>query len=221
MPKLDFLYFKNNTKRKIKKITLNQRFIAWEKDKEFYDGSRKNGYGGFKYDGRWLNILPKIIKKYNLTKNSTVLEIGCKKGFLLSDLKKLVPGIKCYGIEDHLYPIKNCKPDVRNDIKLAKYNKIPFSNKKFDCILAISSIYSYNFGDLIEIFSEMNRVSKNKNKIFITLASYESENDLKKFLQWSTLSTVILNFNDWKKFFKKVNYKGDYFFTTAKTLGIK
>ena len=221
MEKLDFLYFKNDTKRKVKKISLDQKFIAWKKDKEFYDGKRKNGYGGFKYDGRWLKILPKIIKEYNLTKNSTVLEIGCTKGFLLSDLKKLVPGIKCYGIEDHLYPIKNCKADVRKNIKFAKYDKIPFPKNKFDCIIAISSIYSYNFGDLIKIFNEMNRVSKSKKKIFITVASYESEIDLRKFLQWSTLSTVILNKSDWKKFFNKINYKGDYFFTTAKTLGIK
>ena len=54
-------------------------------------------------------ITPDLIEKYKLTKKSKVLEIGCKKGFLLQDLDLLIPGIKLYGIENHEYPISKIK----------------------------------------------------------------------------------------------------------------
>ena len=36
--------------------TVHSRIIASSRGKEYYDGDRKNGYGGFKYDGRWKKI---------------------------------------------------------------------------------------------------------------------------------------------------------------------
>ena len=94
---IDIGYF--NNKLKIRSKVANKRSIinkieAWELGREYYDGKRINGYGGFKYDGRWLKLLPKIIRKYKLNKNSKFLDLGCKKGFLLKDLNSLVPGIK-------------------------------------------------------------------------------------------------------------------------------
>ena len=221
MKNFDCGYYLKKTKRKLKKITIKKKFIAWNKGKEFYDGKRSNGYGGFAYDGRWLSLLPKIIKRYNINKNSRVLEIGCKKGYLLNDLKKLLPGIKCFGVEDHIYPIKNSPPFVKKNIKLSRYDNLPFSNKSFDFIISISAIYSYNFGDLIKIFHEMNRVVKNKKNIYLSLAAYDKEQDLHKFLKWSTLSSVVLAKKDWMKFFKRIGYKGDYFFIDSEILGLK
>lgn len=220
MPYFNFGYFNNSSERKVKSISIKKRIIAWKKNKEFYDGSRKNGYGGFKYDGRWIKILPKIIKRYNLTSKSRVLEIGCKKGYLIYDLKKLIPGIKCTGIEDHVYPIRNCKKEVKKDIKFSKFTSLPFKNNSFDCVIAISSIYTYNFGDLLEIFKEIKRVSKN-DKNLITVASYKNTRDLETLLNWTTLSTVILKEKEWLELFKETKYNGDYFFTNSKILGLK
>jgi len=220
MSHFNFGYFNSPTNRKLKPATIKKKILAWKKNKAFYDGLREDGYGGFKYDGRWLKILPKIIKRYKLNPSSRVLEIGCKKGFLVHDLKKLVPGISCTGVEDHFYPIKKCKKEVKKFIKYANFTKLPFKKNSFDCIVAISSIYTYNFGDLLKIFNEIKRVSKN-NKILITLASYENTKDLEKLLNWTTLSTVILKKKDWLKLFKEMDYKGDYFFTDAKVLGLK
>ena len=82
----DIGYFKKPVKiraKVAKERTVINKMYAWELGKEYYDGNRLNGYGGFKYDGRWQKLLPKIIKKYKLTKKSKVLDLGCKKGFLL------------------------------------------------------------------------------------------------------------------------------------------
>ena len=64
MPFFDYGYFNSRTNRKLKPATIKKKIIAWKKNKEFYDGSRQNGYGGFNYDGRWLTILPKICLLY-------------------------------------------------------------------------------------------------------------------------------------------------------------
>ena len=45
--------------------------------------------------------------------------------------------------------------------------------------------------------------------------------DLKKLLEWTSLSTVILKKKEWNDLFKKTKYKGDHFFTDAKVLGLK
>ena len=80
-----------------KKRDITNRIIAWGLDKEYYDGKELMDMVDISTmeDGR--NFLPKIIKRYKLTKNSKVLDLGCKKGFFMKDLKDLVPGIKIYG----------------------------------------------------------------------------------------------------------------------------
>ena len=40
--------------------------IAKEFGKEFFDGDRKCGYGGYKYDGRWKAVAQKIKDYYTL-----------------------------------------------------------------------------------------------------------------------------------------------------------
>ena len=97
--------------------TIQNKIAAWELDQEYYDGARGNGYGGFSYDGRWAKIIPSVIKEYGLNAQSSVLDVGCKKGFFMHDLTLLLPGIKVYGVEDHKYPIMNSMKSVRNNIK--------------------------------------------------------------------------------------------------------
>ena len=117
MSEFDIGYFKKRGKLK-QKISrdLKTKFLAWKLGKDYYDGDRNNGYGGFKYDGRWLKILPKIIKKYNLKNNSKILDLGCKKGFIMKDLKILLPGSEVWGIEDHKYPIIKAEKEIKKKI---------------------------------------------------------------------------------------------------------
>ena len=221
MPQFKMDYTKPIKARSIitEKRTIINKIIAWELDKEYYDGNRLNGYGGFKYDGRWKKVLPKFIKRYKLKAGSKVLDIGCKKGFLLHDLKELVPGIKIYGIDDHSYPLKKSMKSVRSNLKLSKYHEIPFKNNFFDAVFAIHCIYRLNFRDMITAIKEIQRVSK-KNS-FMTLGAYHDEKGQMLFNKWGILATCFYHVNDWKKIFKYLKYKGDYEFTTPESLGLK
>ena len=216
---LDIGYFKKPVKvrsKVAKERTVINKINAWELGKEYYDGKRLNGYGGFKYDGRWKKLLPKIIKKYKLKKGSKVLDLGCKKGFLLKDLNLLIPGIKSYGIENHSYALKKA---VKCNSKLIKsdYYTIPFKNKYFDFVIAFNSLYMQNLGDVIKSLKEIERVSK---KSYIVLASGENDEERNKFYRWTLIGTSILLKKEWKTLFKKIKFKGDYYFSSAKSLGV-
>ena len=215
----DIGYFKKPVKvrgKVAKERTVLNKIKAWQLGKDYYDGNRLNGYGGFKYDGRWQKMLPKIIKKYKLTKNSKVLDLGCKKGFLLKDLNILLPGIKTVGIENHTYPLKK---SVKCQSKLiqSEYYKIPYKNKHFDFVIAFNSLYMYNLGDVIKSLKEIERVSK---KSYIVLASGENDKERNKFYKWTLIGTSILLQKEWKKLFKNIGFKGDYYFSSAKSLGV-
>jgi len=216
---LDIGYFKKAIKERAKyakERTVINKMYAWNLDKEYYDGKRINGYGGFKYDGRWKALLPKIIKKYKLTKKSKVLDLGCKKGFLLKDLCILIPGIKSFGIENHSYAL-NKAVKCKSKLILSDYYKIPFKNKYFDFVIAFNSLYMQNLGDVIKSLKEIERVSK---KSFVVLASGETDKERIKFYRWTLIGTTILLKKEWRTLFKKIKYKGDYYFSSAKSLGL-
>lgn len=230
MAHFDYGYFshsKNKDKKKkskfkrkslMKNRTIINRIIANKFDYDFYDGERINGYGGFRYDGRWKFFLKKIIKKYKLTKRSRVLDLGAKKGFFMHDLVELVPGIKVYGVEDHKYPINKSLAAVKKKIKFVdKYYNLNYPKNYFDFVHAHNSIYRYSLRDLILIIKKINFISKNSH---ITIPVYYNEKERAKFLDWSLLGGIILKEKDWIKMFKYLKYKGDYYFSGPKSYGL-
>ena len=159
---VDIGYFKKPVKvrAKVAKVrTVLNKINAWELGDKYYDGNRLDGYGGFKYDGRWLKLLPQVIKRYKLTNKSKVLDLGCKKGFLLKDLNILLPGIKSYGIENHSYALKK-RVKCKSKLIQSEYYNIPFKDKYFDFVIVFNSLYMHNLGDVIKSLKEIERVSK-------------------------------------------------------------
>ncbi len=216
---LDIGYFKKKIKvrsKVAKKRTVINKYNAWQLEKKYYDGNRLDGYGGFKYDGRWLKLLPKIIKRYKLSKKSKVLDLGCKKGFLLKDLNILLPGIKSYGIENHSYALKHAVK-CKSKLILTDYTKLPFKNKSLDFVIAFNSLYMQNLGDVIKSLKEIERVSK---KSYIVLASGENDEERNKFYKWTLIGTSILLKREWRQLFRKIKFNGDYYFSSAKSLGV-
>ena len=217
----DFGYFKfNQVKRKnihdakdiIKKCIANEQGYEW------YDGPREVGYGGYHYDGRWKKFLPKIIKRYKLTNKSKVLELGCRKGFFLNDLKELLPGIKIVGYEDHKYPLTKSLKSVKKNLKyIDKYYLIKYPKNYFDFVMCFNNIYRYDFSDAMKTLRVIERVGRHK---FVNTAAPESEKDKQKLINFGSLGCVYLSKKDWLKVFKYTGYRGDYFFTNSKVLGL-
>ena len=214
----DLGYFDSKVVRKSQDRTIASRVRAWKLGEDYYDGNREDGYGGFSYDGRWKALAPKIIERYNLTKESHILDVGAKKGFFIHDMKECLPGATVRGVESHTYPVETGLESVRSDITFSPYTKLPFHDSSFDFVLAFSSIYMLNLGDVIHALQEIERVGSGKS--FITVAAYNTSEERELFLNWTLIGTTVLHVDEWKELFHIVGYSGDYFFTSPASLNL-
>ena len=90
--------------------------LAKQWDKDYWDGDRRTGYGGMKYDGRWRKVADAMTQHYQLKAGDQVLDVGCGKGFLMHDLVESVPGLEVTGLDVSGYAKKNAKPEIQNRI---------------------------------------------------------------------------------------------------------
>ena len=198
--------------------TIHNRIVASARGKEFYDGERNDGYGGFNYDGRWVPIAKNILEQYSLNDQSAILHIGSDKGFLLHDFLQLCPDIKVRGSEISDYAIDTTMPSVKSFIEKAPFTELPFADGEFDFVIAIGAVYSLNLPDAIKCLKEIQRVGKGKS--FITIGAYETEEDFRLFRYWTLLGSTILSKEDWVEVLNHVGYTGDYKFNTAQSLNL-
>ena len=199
--------------------TINHRIVASYRGKEFYDGKRIFGYGGFKYDGRWKSVAQKICRKYKLNNNSKILQLSSKKGFLLHDLKILFPKMKICGLETSSYALSKTMKSVKKYVKKVEtYTELNFKNNTFDFVLALGVPYEYGLDGSIKCLKEIQRVSKGKS--FINLGSYSTQKEFWQLRQWTLLGITLLKEKEWKQVLKHVKYTGDYDFVNAKVLNL-
>ena len=199
--------------------TISHRITAFNRDKDFFDGERNYGYGGYNYDGRWKLIAKNIICHYSLKKSEKVLQINSEKGFLLKDLKDQNPDLQVFGTESSEYAIKNSMPEIKDNIVFSPPNKLPFPDNHFDFVIALGVVYTLNLEESIKTLMEIVRVSKKFS--FITLASYSNSENYFLFKDWTLLGTTFLKKEEWQNVLRTVEYQGDYFFTNSETLNLQ
>ena len=196
--------------------TIKNRIAASCRGKEFFDGARDNGYGGYHYDGRWKPIVKNMCEEYSLNNESSILQIGCEKGFMLHDFKELLPNVRVVGVESSKYAISNSMDSVRDNIVHCEIDDLPFRNQEFDLVIAVNIVYTKNLKGVIDCLREIERVKKHYS--FITLGSYENSKEKQLFEWWTLLGCTVLHRTDWLEVMKHAEYKGDYKFTDSKTL---
>ena len=130
---------RNLSKRALEKSE-EDRKIARKFGRDFFDGDRKHGYGGFSYNPRfWQPVIPTFQKYWNLNSKSSVLDVGCGKGFMLFDLHKMIPGISLAGIDISEYAISNSIPQEQNMEICPKIKVFSISKIIADIILRIEN----------------------------------------------------------------------------------
>ncbi len=218
MEEYDIGYPHSQEKRYLPKKfrTIHNRMAAFKLDETYYDGARENGYGGFRYDGRWKALIPSIAERYGLDASSRVLEVGCKKGFFLHDIAAVIPGIEVAGVENHPYPLEHAMPSVKPYMLLADYEKLPYPDDHFDFVLAFASIYMLHLGGVMQALREIERVCR--GGAYVTLGAYSTQEGKELFQDWTLIGTTVLHVDEWRAVFEETGYKGDYFFTSAESL---
>ena len=81
----------------------------------YFDGPRDYGYGGYRYDGRWLPVARDMVEHFGLKPGMRVLDVGCAKGFLVRDLMTACPGLEVFGLDISHYAMMNCRAFVQVD----------------------------------------------------------------------------------------------------------
>lgn len=186
------------------------RSIARKFGKEFFDGDRNYGYGGFNYHPKfWQPVVPDFINYWNLDDSKSLLDVGCAKGFMLYDLKLKIPGLKIQGIDISKYAIENSKEDVRKYLSVANATNLPFPDNSFDVVISINTIHNLDEENCGKALREISRVSK-KNS-FITVDAYRNDIEREQMFKWNLTAKTIMSVEKWKEFFKKHNYNGDYY----------
>ena len=217
---IDFGYFNQNISRKSLKRSIKDKLKAWKLGKDYYDGDRNCGYGGFIDDSRWLKYLPKLLDLCEINSNTSnkisILDVGCKKGFIVDAAIKL--GYSAVGIENHVYPLTKANKQIKHKLICGKYFDLPFVDNSFEFCIAFSSIYMQNLKDVIETLLEIKRVS---NQSFISVAAYNHEWERESFYNWTLLGTTVLHCSEWIDLFSSIGYEGKYFFTTPSALGFQ
>ena len=184
--------------------------IAKEWDFDYWDGDRRINYGGYKYiKNRWLPVIKKLIEYYKLPLDAKVLDIGCGKGFLLYDFLKLRPKTYINGIDISNYALKNCKTEIKDELILGNATNLPWQDNYFDLVISINTLHNLYTYDLEKALSEMQRVGKNK---YLCVESYRNEEEKANLLYWQVTCESFYTPEEWKWWFKKTNYKGDYSF---------
>ncbi len=214
---IDLLVNYPRTKRNVQERALTKteedRAIARQFGREFFDGSRSTGYGGFNYHPRfWQPVIPSFQNYFGLHSGSKVLDVGCGKGFMLQDFIELIPGIEIAGIDISSYAIENAMDSVKSFVKVADARMLPYADKSFDLVISINTIHNLEKDELEQALLEITRVSRGKS--FITVDAYHNEEEKKAMYAWNLTAKTIMHVDEWKAFFKKVGYAGDYYWFT-------
>lgn len=193
------------SKKDCVKIQLVKQF-----GKEYFDGSRKTGYGGYYYDPKyWSGVVKDIIDYYHLTITSSVLDVGCAKGFMLHDLKEAMPGISVEGIDISDYAIENSKPEVKQFLSVGDARDLSkFKDKEFDLVISITTIHNLSRSECKKALQEMQRIGKN---VFITVDAWRNEEEKRRMIDWNLTAETYMHVDDWKKLFSEAGYTGDYY----------
>ena len=197
-----------------RKVDKDEEAIAISKkyDFEYFDGDRKYGYGGYKYDGRWIPVARDIIKHFNLKPGDRFLDIGCAKGFLMKDLIDSLPGLQVFGLDISDYAIKNCHEDVIGRIHKGNAKTLPFPDNSFDGVISLDTIHNLNKTEVVIALREIERVTKGNNS-FVKVDSYTTPKEKEIFENW-VLTAEYHDYPDgWLKIFKEAGYSGDYDWT--------
>ena len=184
--------------------------VAIQYGKEYWDGDRRYGYGGYQYDGRWLPIAKEIAKHYGLTSESRVMDVGCGKGYLLYEFTQAVPGITVAGLDISQYALDNAKEEVKPFLRRGNAVDLPYEDRSFDLVVSLGTVHNlYNY-ELRAALREIERVSRSGK--YVVVESYRDEKEKVNLLYWQLTCRSFYTPQEWEWFFEQCGYTGDHGF---------
>lgn len=199
---------KRNISDRKSNITDQDRQKARNFGKDFFDGERRYGYGGYKYDGRWIPVVKDFIDYYNLDNSSSILDIGAGKGFMIKDFKDALPNSYVRGIDISEYSVQNSMQEIKDFMSVGNAKKLEFDDKSFDLVISINTVHNLPLEECKFALKEISRVSKKHS--FIIVDSWNNKDEEFRMKSWNLTALTYMSADNWKKLFREVGYEGDY-----------
>ncbi|MDE1145073.1 MAG: class I SAM-dependent methyltransferase [Azospirillaceae bacterium] len=178
---------------------------------DYFDGPRSRGYGGYHYDGRWVQVAHDIIERWDLKPGDRVLDIGCAKGFLVKDLADQLPGLEVWGLDISAYALANSHPDVRGRLVRGNCDRLPFPDGAFTLALSINTIHNLEPEGCLAALREMRRVAPGGG--FVQVDAYRTEVERQIFQDWMLAAKTWCRPEEWRALFDEAGYRGDWYWT--------
>lgn len=184
---------------------------AKEYEEDYWDGNRRYGYGGYKYDGRWKAVAEQMIAHYGLKDGDKILDIGCGKAHLLYELKQLLPSSEVVGMDISKHGVTDAPEGIRPFLIGGRaQDPLKWDDNYFDFVLSMGCFHNLRIFELETAIKEMERVGK-KNK-YIMLESYRNEQELFNLQCWALTCESFFDHEEWPWIYEHFGYTGDYEF---------
>lgn len=184
--------------------------IAKKFDYDFFDGERKYGYGGYKYDGRWKPVAKRLAEYYDLKAGQRVLDIGCGKAHLLYELTQIIPGIEVVGLDVSEYAITHTIEDIEPFLMKGEAQNLPFEDNSFDLILSLNALHNLKVYDLKKAIQDIERISRGNS--YIVVESFRNDREEVNMLYWQLTCASYYSMDEWEWLYQEWGYTGDYSF---------
>ncbi|MBI5558947.1 MAG: class I SAM-dependent methyltransferase [Deltaproteobacteria bacterium] len=184
--------------------------IAKKFGREFWDGERRYGYGGYTYDGRWAQVARSLLDIYNLPAKAKILDVGCGKGFLLYEFSRLLPEAELHGFDISPYAVSHAKEEIRNRLFVQKAEQAyDFADGYFDLVVSLGTLHNLKVSDLAVALGEVERVGREK---YIMVESYRTDAELFNLQCWALTCESFFRPEEWQWLMGIFGYQGDYEF---------
>ena len=183
---------------------------AKEYEFDYWDGDRRYGYGGYKYDGRWKPVAQQFIARYQLGPTARILDVGCGKAHLLHEIKQLLPKADVVGFDISQHGLADAPEAIRPHLfRYRAQDRYPWGDKYFDLVISLGCLHNLRVFELETAVAEIERVGKQK---YIMLESYRNELEQFNLQCWALTCESFFDTAEWIWLYEHFGYTGDYEF---------
>lgn len=191
------------------------REVALRFGQEYFDGTREQGYGGYRYDGRWIPIAEDIVAHFGLKAGDRVLDVGCAKGFLVKDLMAACPGLSVFGVDISGYAVAHAEREVEGRLAVADAMRLPFADHSFSAVISINTVHNLERAACVQALAEMQRLAPGRG--YVQVDAYLDEDQRQAFEEWMLTAKTYGPPGYWREILAEAGYQGDYFWTILET----
>lgn len=183
---------------------------AKEYEADYWDGDRRYGYGGYRYDGRWKVVAEKLVEIYGLVDGAKILDVGCGKGHLLLELKQLLPEAEVQGFDISRHGLSDAPEGIRDHLfHYRAQDPLPWGDRHFDLVISLGCLHNLRIFELTTALGEIERVGRQK---YIMVESYRNEQELFNLQCWALTAESFFDTAEWIWLYRHFGYTGDYEF---------